>query len=149
MRVAAADPAGRRPMLVEIGFRVKTYDVDFAGIVSNLVYVRWLEDLRLKMLDEHLPLEAEFRQGRGPVLARTEIDYLRALRFGDQAVGRMWLAGVRRASWSLQAEFMLQEQVVARALQVGVFVDYGTLKPLPVPDVLRRQMDDGPAGGRQ
>jgi acyl-CoA thioester hydrolase len=140
MTVTASDPIGTRPMLVEIDFRVKTYDVDFAGIVSNLVYVRWLEDLRLKMLDEHLPLEPEFRQGRGPVLARTEIDYLRPLRFGDQAVGRMWLAGVRRASWSLQAEFMLHGQPIARAVQVGVFVDYRTLKALPVPDALRRQM---------
>jgi len=133
---------GGKPMLVEIDFRVKTYDVDFAGIVSNLVYVRWLEDLRLKMLDEHLPLEPEFRLGRGPVLVRTEIDYLRPLRFGDQALGRMWLAGVRRASWSLQAEFTLEEQLVARALQVGVFVDYRTLKPLPVPEGLRRGMQD-------
>ncbi|MCJ7513836.1 MAG: thioesterase family protein [Anaerolineales bacterium] len=95
------------------------------------------------MLDEHLPLEPEFRQGRGPVLARTEIDYLRPLRFGDVAVGRMWLAGVRRASWSLQAEFVAGEDVVARALQVGVLVDYATLKPLPVPDVLRRSLPAG------
>jgi len=134
---------GGKPMLVEIDFRVKTYDVDFAGIVSNLVYVRWLEDLRIKMLDEYLPLEPEFRQGRGPVLARTEIDYLRPLRFGEQAVGRMWLAGVRRASWSLRAEFTQDEQPVARAVQVGVFVDYRTLKPLPVPDALRRQATGG------
>jgi len=135
---------GARPMQVELGFRVKTYDVDFAGIVSNLVYVRWLEDLRLRMLDEYLPLEPEFHQGRGPVLARTEIDYLHPLRFGDEAAGRMWLEGVRRASWSLQAEFVLGEQLVARAVQVGVFVDYRTLKPLPVPDVLRRQIMGGP-----
>jgi acyl-CoA thioester hydrolase len=23
-----------------------TYEIDFAGVVSNIVYVRWLEDLR-------------------------------------------------------------------------------------------------------
>jgi acyl-CoA thioester hydrolase len=149
MTATASDPTGSRPMLVEIDFRVKTYDVDFAGIVSNLVYVRWLEDLRIKMLDEYLPLEPEFRQGRGPVLARTEIDYLRPLRFGDQAVGRMWLAGVRRASWSLQAEFTLHAQLVARAVQVGVFVDYRTLKALPVPDALRQQMANGSPLGKR
>ena len=149
MTATASDPTGSRPMLVEIDFRVKTYDVDFAGIVSNLVYVRWLEDLRLKMLDEYLPLEPEFRQGRGPVLARTEIDYLRPLRFGDQAVGRMWLAGVRRASWSLRAEFTLHAQLVARAVQVGVFVDYRTLKALPVPDALRQHMANGSPLGKR
>ena len=26
---------------------IRTYDIDFAGIVSNIVFIRWLEDLRL------------------------------------------------------------------------------------------------------
>ena len=25
---------------------IRTYDIDFAGIVSNIVFVRWLEDLQ-------------------------------------------------------------------------------------------------------
>ena len=31
---------------VQHSFRVMTYDIDFAGIVSNISYIRWLEDLR-------------------------------------------------------------------------------------------------------
>jgi len=31
---------------------IRTYDIDFAGIVSNIVFVRWLEDLRLGLLDQ-------------------------------------------------------------------------------------------------
>jgi acyl-CoA thioester hydrolase len=30
---------------------IRTYDIDFAGIVSNIVFIRWLEDLRLALLD--------------------------------------------------------------------------------------------------
>jgi acyl-CoA thioester hydrolase len=129
--------AQARPMLVEIPLVVKTYDVDFAGIVSNIVYVRWLEDLRLRMLEEHYPLEESFSHGRGPVLVRTEIDYLSPLRFGDRPVGRMWLAETKRASLWLQGEFALGERIVARARQVGVFVDYRSMKPIPLPDILR------------
>ena len=33
--------------LVEMPLKVQGYDIDVAGIVSNIVYVRWLEDLRL------------------------------------------------------------------------------------------------------
>ncbi len=29
---------------IELQLPVKTYDIDFAGIVSNIVYVRWFED---------------------------------------------------------------------------------------------------------
>jgi acyl-CoA thioester hydrolase len=37
-------------MLVELELPIRTYDIDFAGIVSNIVYIRWLEDLRIQML---------------------------------------------------------------------------------------------------
>jgi len=44
---------------VEIAFTVHTYDIDFANIVSNIVYIRWLEGLRLAMLDRYLPLQTQ------------------------------------------------------------------------------------------
>ena len=28
---------------------IRTYDIDFAGIVSNIVFIRWLEDLAGRM----------------------------------------------------------------------------------------------------
>ena len=52
-----------RPLEVELTIPVRSYDIDFAGIVSNIVYIRWLEDLRLKWLDEHFPLDRQFKQG--------------------------------------------------------------------------------------
>ncbi len=36
----------QRVMEVNLSFPVRTYDIDFAGVVSNIVYIRWLEDLR-------------------------------------------------------------------------------------------------------
>lgn len=43
-------------MEVELALPVRTYDIDFAGVVSNIVYVRWLEDLRLAIVDAYFPL---------------------------------------------------------------------------------------------
>jgi acyl-CoA thioester hydrolase len=52
------NPANQKqPFEVEINLPVRTYDIDFAGVVSNTVYVRWLEDLRLEMLAHHFPLD--------------------------------------------------------------------------------------------
>ena len=35
----------QKPLEVSLNLPIKTYDIDFAGIVSNIVYIRWLEDL--------------------------------------------------------------------------------------------------------
>lgn len=37
-----------RTLNLDMPITVKTYDIDFMGIVSNISYVRWMEDLRLK-----------------------------------------------------------------------------------------------------
>jgi acyl-CoA thioester hydrolase len=49
-------PAMTEPRIVERALPIRTYDIDFAGIVSNIVYVRWLEDLRLAMMEEAYPI---------------------------------------------------------------------------------------------
>jgi acyl-CoA thioester hydrolase len=131
-----------RPLLTTLTFQARTYDIDFAGIVSNIVYVRWLEDLRGEMLAAHYPAERIRATGVGPVLLHTDIHYRRALKLGDRPQGRMWVAEARRTRWVLQAEFILQEQIVCEARQTGAFVDYARLRPVPVPEPLSRALKD-------
>ncbi len=38
-----------------VSLRVKPYDIDVVGVVSNIVYVRWMEHLRLAMLEATAP----------------------------------------------------------------------------------------------
>jgi acyl-CoA thioester hydrolase len=71
-------------------FPVMTYDIDFAGVLSNLAYVRWLEDLRILFAEQALPLGAALARGIAPALLRTEIDTLAPVRFPDQVEGRLW-----------------------------------------------------------
>ena len=72
------------PLFVELTFTVKTYDIDFAGHVSNIVYIRWLEDLRFALLEEYYPLADSMESGVAPVLTRTEIDYTSAIRLSSR-----------------------------------------------------------------
>lgn len=130
-----------RRLLTTLAFQAHTYDIDFAGIVSNLVYVRWLEDLRGAMLAEFYPPEMILATGRGPVLLHTDIRYRLALRLGDRPLGHMWVAEARRTRWVLQAEFVLDGRRVCEARQTGAFVDYARMRPVPVPDVLRRALE--------
>ncbi len=127
---------------VEIAFTVHTYDIDFANIVSNIVYIRWLEDLRLAMLDRYLPLQAQLAEERTPVLLHTDIRYLHAIRLFEHPVGRMWLAGVGRVRWTVAAKFLVDGIVAATAQQELATVHLKTFRPQPTSPELRSLLEE-------
>jgi acyl-CoA thioester hydrolase len=125
-----------RPLLVELQFHVKTYDIDYAGIVHNAVYIRWLEDLRLEILSRHFPLEEMLAQNQSPILEKTEINYVRPLRLFDRPMGRMWVSNFRRARWYIEAEIVMDDLPVATAAQSGYFMDLERYRPIRIPQQL-------------
>lgn len=126
-----------RPLMIARLITVRTYDVDFAHIVHNIVYLRWLEDLRSEILTDVLPIDVILASGVSPILTRTEIDYLWPVRIGDQVTGRMWVANLSRTRWTLAAEIGVGEQICAAARQSGYFADLKTLRPVRVPAQLQ------------
>jgi acyl-CoA thioester hydrolase len=135
------------PLFVARAFVVRTYDVDFASIVHNLVYIRWLEDLRLDLLQPHLPMEQMLHSGYSPILTHTEIDYIHPISLGDPVHGKMWVSELGRTRWALQAEFKTGDTLASRATQRGYFADLQTLRPVRAPERLQAlwQKTDGNA----
>ncbi len=125
----------------ELRFEVKSYDVDFAQIASNIVYIRWLEDLRLELLNKYLPLADLLRSELVPVLASTCIRYKRPLRLFDKPVGSMRLTELGNSRWRLESEFSLDGSPVATADQTGMFVHAGTMRPASLPPELRSRLE--------
>ncbi|MDJ0775628.1 MAG: thioesterase family protein [Mastigocoleus sp. MO_167.B18] len=125
-----------RPLEVEITIPVRTYDIDFAGIVSNIVYIKWLEDLRLKFLDEHLPLETEIARGSVPIVSKTEIEYKRPIKLFESVIGRLWIANFGRIKYTIQAEIISNNNIAATATQVGTFISTDNGRPVKIPDKL-------------
>jgi acyl-CoA thioester hydrolase len=146
-----------RPLEVELTIPVRTYDINFVGIVSNIVYIRWLEDLRLKCLDEYFPLAQQIECGYAPILAGTKIDYKHPIKLADQVIERLWLGNLYqfakrmrqighlvetrfiaslskdvlqslielvlgRLKWTVEAEFLCNQELAATATQKGAFV---------------------------
>jgi len=124
---------------VRRAFTVMTYDIDFAGVVSNITFTRWLEDLRSLFAEQTLSVGEAFNRGIAPALTRTEIDFLAPVRFPDTVEGRMWLDELGPARWVLAAEFSSQASgaVAVRARQTGLFVSLQTLRPVPLPKEYR------------
>lgn len=135
--------ARQRPLLIQREIVVRTYDVDFANIVHNIVYLRWLEDLRSEILVDVLPIDEILATGISPILTRTEIDYLWPVRIGDQVWGRMWVADLSRTRWTLAAEIVVGQQICAASQQSGYFADLKTLRPVRVPEKLRLGYEAG------
>ena len=123
----------QKPLEVSLNLAIKTYDIDFAGIVSNIVYIRWLEDLRLKMLEIHQPLKQLMIKKYCPVVNSTQIEYKKALRLFDRPIGKMWMSQLGRLRCTLKAEIYLDEEIVTSATQTGFFVNLETLRPMPIP----------------
>jgi DNA-3-methyladenine glycosylase len=138
MHAPETDPP--QPLLVELPFTVRTYDIDFANHVSNISYIRWLEDLRFRVLEVHYPLGPCMEAGVAPVLTRTEIDYLRAIRLFEPIVGRMWAGRLQTARLELFATFHVGDELCARARQEGVFASLATGRPMRIPAELRRTL---------
>ena len=127
----------QQPLAVTLDLPVKTYDIDFAGIVSNIVYIRWLEDLRLKLFESYLPLQSLMAKGYCPVIHSTAIEYKKALRVFDRPVGKMWMSRLGRLKCTLQAKIYLHDRLVTSATQTGLFVNLATMRPMAVPAELK------------
>ena len=121
--------------------QIKTYDIDFAGVVNNVVYVRWLEDLRLAMLATYYPLSDQLNQGFAPAVLQTRIDYKKALRLFDRVSGRIWVSDIQKIKWVVNFEILHDQEVAAFAEQTGLFVGLTRKRPIPMPDDLKAKYE--------
>jgi acyl-CoA thioester hydrolase len=142
-----AEPPTDPSRVVERVIEIRTYDIDFAGIVGNIVYVRWLEDLRLAMMAEVYPLAEAVADDVAPVLLETRISYERPLTLRDRVIGRIWAIAMTGVRWRIGAEFRVGDTVHARAEQTGIFIRLSTRKPVPPPKILIERFAPG-LGGR-
>ena len=124
-------------MLLEMPIKVNGYDIDVMGIVSNIVYVRWFEDLRHHFLDTYWPYEEMLEKGQSPVLAKTEVQYKYPLTIQDKpVVGRVWVNNFGRAKWDMGFEIANANRIFCIGMQMGYIFDLNRKKPIPMPEEL-------------
>ncbi len=77
--------------------QVMFFDTDCGGVVSNIAYLRFIEIARTLLAEElGLALTEMAENHTYPVVVRTEIDYRRPAKLGDQLVIEGWLDRVER-----------------------------------------------------
>lgn len=128
-------PDGQTRAMLLVPFVAASYEIDYAAILSNQVYLRWLEDMRTAFMGRWLSLEDAQERGQVPVLTRTEIDYKVPLRLGERALGRMWSGRLGRVTAEIHSQLRRadDDRLCAQALQTVAFVDARTGRPTRFP----------------
>ena len=91
---------------VTINFEIKTYEIDIAGHVNNIVYIKWLEDLRNKLFPQLLRVEDLLKEKFYPVITSTTINYKKQLKFGDKPSGTMNIENAKHGLLILNFRFV-------------------------------------------
>jgi YbgC/YbaW family acyl-CoA thioester hydrolase len=80
-----------------VPLEVYYFDTDAGGVVHNIAYLRMVEIARSQLAASlGWTLEEMNRTGLVPVVARTEIDYLRPARLGDSLLVSAELVGLEK-----------------------------------------------------
>ena len=87
-----------KSLFSEITLTVNTYDIDIAGHVNNIVYIRWLEDLRNKFFSQIHSMEKLLEANHYLFVVSSDVRYKKQIKLFDKPVGRMFFA--RPFTWN-------------------------------------------------
>lgn len=126
----------------EMQLRVRSYEVDWQGIVHNSNYIRYFEVGRLEYL-RHIGanVDMESIQGHGKVvLVRHEIDYEVPAQYDEILTIRTRISFIKNSSFAMEGimEKAANGLVVARTIAYHVWLDPGTNRPRTIDDVFRK-----------
>lgn len=116
--------------------QVMFFDTDCAGVVHNIVYLRFIETART-LLAEQLGMRLVDMAASlsFPVVVRTEIDYKRPARLGDHLVVHGWLESVARLRFWCAFEIRrpADDALIATSRQMLAVIQMPAGKPQRLP----------------
>jgi acyl-CoA thioester hydrolase len=109
-----------------IDFEIKTYEIDIAGHVNNIVYIKWLEDLRNKLFLRLFHIGDLLEDKFYPVITSTTINYKKQLKFGDKPAGTMNIENAKHGMMVLNFKFINNKNICAYGDQKCVILNFKT-----------------------
>ena len=116
--------------------RVRFRDCDSLGHVNNAVYLTYLEEARVELLERFAMSWTDM------ILARCEIDFRDQVSVGEVVEVSLWPIRVGNKSFELGYELKVDERLVAAAKTVLVAYDYETNQSRPVPEAWRKLLSE-------
>jgi len=129
-------PLPSKPRLT-VPIEVYYFDTDAGGVVHNIAYLRMVEIARSQLAAAlGWSLEQMNRTGLVPVVARTEIDYLKPARLGDSLLINAELIRMEKVRFLIRFEIVRATEpdfVFIRCVQTMVTVQLPGGRPQRVP----------------
>jgi acyl-CoA thioester hydrolase len=121
----------------EITVEVAPEDIDMLGHVSNIVYVRWIQDVAIAHWGTLVPRGEQEKLIW--VVRRHEIDYRKPAMPGDTVIVRTWIGSATRLAFDRHTEIMRTSdgRLLAKARTVWCPIDRKTGKPTDVSPEIR------------
>ena len=122
---------------IQTDVQVMFFDTDCAAVVHNIAYLRFIEVARTLLAEKlGLPLVDMAESKRYPVVVRTEIDYRRGAKLGDQLVVEGWLDRVERVRFWCAFRIVrpVDETLIATCRQMLALIEMPQAKLLRLPD---------------
>jgi acyl-CoA thioester hydrolase len=126
---------------IVVPLEVYYFDTDAGGVVHNIAYLRMIEIARSQLAASlGWTLEEMNRTGLVPVVARTEIDYLKPARLGDPLLIAAEVTRLEKIRFLIRFEITSARQeglVFVRCMQTMVPVQLPAGRPQRVPPAWR------------
>ncbi len=121
---------------LQVPVQVMFFDTDCAGVVHNIAYLRFIETART-LLAEQLgwKLTEMGSTGMYPVVIRTEIDYKRPARLGDEIIVHGTLESIERMRFWCAFEIRrpADASLLVTSRQMLAVVQAPEMKPVRLP----------------
>jgi acyl-CoA thioester hydrolase len=129
---------------VTVTLPVQWGEQDPFGHVNNTAYFRWLESGRIAYTTKLGLADLHRSQQIGPILASITCEYRRQITFPDTVIVGTRAARIGRSSFVLEHVIVSKAlgAVAAEARATLVVFDYRAGRSHPVPDAVRRAIED-------
>ena len=129
------------PLIHAEPFRARYYECDAHGHLTNLTYLRWMQEAAFAASTAAGYDFARYT-GLGHVwlVRETRLDFLAPVRYADDVVVRTWVADFRRSHSRRRYDFVRagSGEIAVRASTDWVYLELPALRPVSVPPAMQR-----------
>ena len=111
---------------------IYTYHIDFVGHVNNIIYVQWLENARVKLLQamDLSITELADEDKILPIITETVIKYKKPFFLDNTVYVEVWVSAIMNVSAIFDFRFLNEKgEVCSTGNQKVLFIDKETQRP--------------------
>nr|WP_319511904.1 thioesterase family protein [uncultured Draconibacterium sp.] len=111
---------------------VYTYHIDFVGHVNNIIYVQWLENARVKLIEAMGLSISQIAVDDNilPIITETNIQYKKPFFLSNEVHVEVWVSDIFNVSANFKFRFRNEKgEICSAAQQKVLFIDRPTQRP--------------------